>query len=110
MTANPSPGEAELEPADDALSIAVPSPEPMAAAAAGLDHAVRFRVSDLFFCAEERYLTVAARHLGMLRRISQVPPEIGKRCIAHIKSQAGMDITEKRRPQDGRWKYQRNDE
>jgi type II secretory ATPase GspE/PulE/Tfp pilus assembly ATPase PilB-like protein len=32
---------------------------------------------------------------------------MGKRCIAHIKGMAGMDVTERRRPLDGRWIFER---
>jgi type II secretory ATPase GspE/PulE/Tfp pilus assembly ATPase PilB-like protein len=110
MTTDHSPGDAELELADDALWIDIQSVEPIVVVQQLLDHAVRFRVSDLFFCAEERFTTVAARHLGLLQRVAQLHPEVGKRCVAHIKGQAGMDITEKRRPQDGRWIFHHDDD
>src|SRR5262249_47246090 len=38
---------------------------------------------------------------------SQVPAETGRRCLAHLKGIAGLDIAEKRRPQDGRLLYTR---
>jgi type II secretory ATPase GspE/PulE/Tfp pilus assembly ATPase PilB-like protein len=72
-----------------------------------LEHATDLRVSDVFFTAEELYTGVAARYLGLWQPMSQLSTEMGKRCIAHIKSMAGMDITERRRPQDGRWIFQR---
>jgi type II secretory ATPase GspE/PulE/Tfp pilus assembly ATPase PilB-like protein len=99
--------EAELEPADDALWIEVDSSDPASVVQRLLDHAVRNRVSDLFFCAEERYTLVAARHLGILQRITQLSSDLGKRCVAHIKGLSGMDVTERRRPQDGRWIFHR---
>jgi type II secretory ATPase GspE/PulE/Tfp pilus assembly ATPase PilB-like protein len=110
MTADNNPGEAELQPADEALWLEVSSTDPTAVVAQLLDHAIRCRVSDLFLCAEERYTMAGARHLGVLQRLGQIPPEVGKRCVAYIKGQAGMDITEKRRPQDGRWIYRAGDE
>ncbi len=112
MNQENTPGDAELEPlaVDDALWIDIPSTDPIAVVGQLLDYGARLRISDLFLCAEERYTTVAARHLGLLQRISQVHPEVGKRCIAHIKGQAGMDITEKRRPQDGRWIFRHGDD
>ena len=102
--------EAELEPAEDALWIDVDSSDPAAVVQRLLDHAVRHRVSDLFICAEERYTLVAARHLGILQRVSQLPLDLGRRCVAHIKGLSGMDVTERRRPQDGRWIFRRDDE
>jgi len=102
--------EAELEPAEDALWIDVDSSDPAFVVQRLLDHAVRHRVSDLFICAEERYTLVAARHLGILQRVSQLPLDLGRRCVAHIKGLSGMDVTERRRPQDGRWIFRRDDE
>jgi type II secretory ATPase GspE/PulE/Tfp pilus assembly ATPase PilB-like protein len=109
MSTDKSP-DAELEPAEDALWIDVDSTDPAFVVQTLLDHGAQNRISDLFFCAEERYTLVAARHLGLLQRVSQLPIELGRRCIAHIKGLAGMDITEKRRPQDGRWIFKRRDE
>jgi type II secretory ATPase GspE/PulE/Tfp pilus assembly ATPase PilB-like protein len=103
VTTDTTRGDATLEPADDALWIELTSTDPVVVVAHLLEHVAGLGVSDLFFCAEERYTTVAARHLGLLQRIGQLHPEVGKRCIAHIKGQAGMDVTEKRRPLDGRW-------
>jgi type II secretory ATPase GspE/PulE/Tfp pilus assembly ATPase PilB-like protein len=39
-----------------------------------------------------------------------MPLEFGRRCMAHIKAAAGMDVAEKRRPLDGRWIRRRNGE
>jgi len=61
----------------------------------------------VFFSSNEKHVTVSARHLGLLRLLSVVPAELGRRCIAHIKAVAGMDVAEKRRPLDGRCIYQR---
>jgi type II secretory ATPase GspE/PulE/Tfp pilus assembly ATPase PilB-like protein len=68
-----------------------------------VDHAAQLKVSDLFFNTNENHVAVSGRHLGLLRLISIMPPEFGKRCMAHIKAMAGMDVAEKRRPLDGRW-------
>jgi type II secretory ATPase GspE/PulE/Tfp pilus assembly ATPase PilB-like protein len=103
VTTDTTPGDATLEPADDALWIDITSTDPVVVVAQLLEHVAGFGVSDLFFCAEERFTTVAARHLGLLVRVAQLHPEVGKRCIAHIKGNADMDVTEKRRPMDGRW-------
>lgn len=70
-----------------------------------LEHVCRLGVSDLFFCTEERLMTVRARHLGILQRITWLSLEVGRRCLLHIKNMAGLDIAERRRPMDGRWIY-----
>jgi type II secretory ATPase GspE/PulE/Tfp pilus assembly ATPase PilB-like protein len=74
-----------------------------------LEHAVAAGASDLFLLAEPDHVAVMARHLGVLRPVSRLSAELGKRCQAHIKGLADMDIAEKRRPLDGRWKHQRAD-
>src|SRR5207237_79089 len=43
------------------------------------------------------------RHLGLVRLLTILPSEMGKRCMSHIKVMAGMDLAEQRRPLDGRW-------
>jgi type II secretory ATPase GspE/PulE/Tfp pilus assembly ATPase PilB-like protein len=73
-----------------------------------LEHASGLGVSDLFFCSEEHYCSVAGRYLGLWQPLSQLSTELGKRSIAHIKSIAGMDIAEHRRPLDGRLIFQRS--
>jgi len=101
------PGMAAHEIADDALWLDVELTDPDAVVLRLLEHAVAHRASDLFFCAEEHYTSVSIRHLGLWRRVAQLPAEFGKHCLALIKGRAGMDIAEHRRPQDGRWKYER---
>jgi general secretion pathway protein E len=61
----------------------------------------------LFLITNEDHLAVAARHLGILRPISILPLEKGRRCLSHIKAIVGMNVAEKRRPMDGRWIFQR---
>ncbi len=80
---------------------------PERAVEALLEHAATLGVSDLFLCSDETSVSVAVRHLGVVRSISRLAPEIGRRCLAHIKALAGMDVAEKRRPLDGRWIHER---
>jgi type II secretory ATPase GspE/PulE/Tfp pilus assembly ATPase PilB-like protein len=91
----------------DSMSINVTDRIPEEAVAALIEHAARLYVSDLFFLSNEDHVAVAARHLGILRPISFLPTEMGKRCLGHIKAVAGMDVTERRRPMDGRWIFVR---
>jgi type II secretory ATPase GspE/PulE/Tfp pilus assembly ATPase PilB-like protein len=95
------------EEADDALWIDVESSDVPFVVHGLLEHAADLRVSDMFFCAEEHYQSVSGRHLGLWQPVSQLPTDMGKRCLSHIKSMAGMDVTERRRPLDGRWIFER---
>jgi type II secretory ATPase GspE/PulE/Tfp pilus assembly ATPase PilB-like protein len=68
-----------------------------------LEQAAQMRASDLFFGANVDHVAVTVRHLGVLRSLARLPSEQGSRCISHVKAMAGMDMTERRRPLDGRW-------
>jgi type II secretory ATPase GspE/PulE/Tfp pilus assembly ATPase PilB-like protein len=65
--------------------------------------AVRLQASDLFFTMNENHVAVSVRHLGLLRLLTMVSVDAGRRCLAHIKASAGIDVSERRRPLDGRW-------
>jgi type II secretory ATPase GspE/PulE/Tfp pilus assembly ATPase PilB-like protein len=73
-----------------------------------LEKAIEMKASDLFFCTNEVNVSISLRHLGMLRPVSQVPMDYGRRCMSHLKAIAGMDVTEKRRPLDGRRVFRRD--
>jgi general secretion pathway protein E len=92
---------------DRAFHVNVNDLAPDKAAAGLIEHGAELLVSDLFIATNESHVIVQARHLGTLRQLSVLPLELGRRCMAHIKAAAGMDITERRRPLDGRWIYQR---
>jgi type II secretory ATPase GspE/PulE/Tfp pilus assembly ATPase PilB-like protein len=68
-----------------------------------LDYAAELNVSDVFFTTNENHVSVLVRHLGIYRLMTLLNPDLGRRAMAHIKALAGLDITEHRRPQDGRW-------
>jgi type II secretory ATPase GspE/PulE/Tfp pilus assembly ATPase PilB-like protein len=70
-----------------------------------VDYALMLPASDIFFASNEATVTVSVRHMGMVHPISVISQESGKRFIAHIKAAAGMDVSEHRRPMDGRWLY-----
>lgn len=73
-----------------------------------LDHCAMLQVSDVFFSSEETHVSVRVRHWGLLRLVTMLPSDDGRRCITHIKAMAGMEISERRRPLDGRWIYERD--
>jgi len=83
---------------------------PSDAAAALVEHACKQRMSDLFFTMDENSVGVLGRHLGVMQVVSRLTADQGRRCIAHIKAMANMDMTERRRPLDGRWVFHRGED
>jgi general secretion pathway protein E len=76
---------------------------PESAVAALVDHAARLGASDLFFSFNDNHVAVSVRHLGIVRLLTMLTTENGRRCTSHVKAMAGMDLAEQRRPLDGRW-------
>jgi general secretion pathway protein E len=72
-----------------------------------IEQAARLHVSDLYFSTEEDSVQVAARHIGVHRPLARLDAEIGRRCISYVKTMADMNISERRRPMDGRWLFNR---
>ena len=68
-----------------------------------IGHAVAMSASDLFVSNAESHTAVQVRHLGIVRPISTMTPEEGKRIVAHIRNSSGADVNERRKPSDGRW-------
>ena len=81
--------------------------EPSQAMTAIVQQASELRASDLFLMSEESALTVAVRRMGHLERLASVPRDQGRQLISYLKAQAGIDIAERRRPQEGRWIFDR---
>ncbi len=98
-----------MSEATAALQLDVEGMEPDAAVNALIDHAAGLGVSDLFFNTHENHLMVQVRHQGILRSITHMPGEMGRRSIGYVKSAAALNVAERRRPQDGRWIFQRPD-
>jgi type II secretory ATPase GspE/PulE/Tfp pilus assembly ATPase PilB-like protein len=80
------------------------------AVSALINRAVRMGASDVFFVTNEQHVAVHVRHLGIMRLLSVVSPDTGRRYLAHVKAMAGMDMGgAARRPMDGRWIYECDD-
>ena len=62
--------------------------------------------SDIFLLTEESSVRVAVRRMGRVEDLVHFPSEQGRRLIRYVKAEAGLDITETRRPLDGRWIYE----
>src|SRR5690242_17668743 len=70
-----------------------------------LAHAARLGASDIFLCHNEQHVLVQIRHLGVVRPLTVLPLEQGRRVITLLKTNALLDLAERRRPQEGRWIY-----
>ena len=75
---------------------------PNEAVASLLQLAVETRASDMYLLTDEYAATVAMRRLGTVETICTISKEQIGQLIRYIKTNAGMDIAESRRPLDGR--------
>ena len=66
---------------------------------------VHCRASDLHLTPQKDYLSVKVRVDGIMRQLFQIPNELRDPVISRIKVLCGMDISEKRLPQDGRLRF-----
>lgn len=67
--------------------------------------AIEKNASDLFFLAGDAHYEISMRRLGTLEPIARVSKAMGQQLVNTVKSQAAMDLSEKRKPIDGRWSY-----
>ena len=66
-------------------------------------HALHLPASDLFVAFDESDAAVSVRHLGLVRPLTRVSHELGRRIVNLIKAHSGMDLVQRNRPLDGRW-------
>src|SRR3954463_13256366 len=91
-----------------ALHVDIANRTPDEAISQLLEHATNTDISDVFFTTNENHVEVLGRYFGILRQLSILPSDMGRRCIAHVKKLAGMDVAEYLRPQAGRWISRKN--
>src|SRR5438876_2288096 len=77
--------------------------EPHDAAEQIIRHAIAVQASDLFLLSDEGSVSVSLRVIGQIEQFSVVSRDQGRHLINFLKTTAGMDIAEHRRPQEGRW-------
>ena len=80
------------------------------AASSVIDKAAGMNASDLFVLSHEDYVAIHVRHLGRVRKLGIVSNDKGRRLIQHFKVIAEMDVAEHRRPLDGRFMHESEDE
>lgn len=68
-----------------------------------IERAILERASDIHIEPKEKELQVRMRIDGMLRKILTIPKNLQNSVISRIKIMSGMDIAERRIPQDGRF-------
>ncbi|HXE71780.1 MAG TPA: GspE/PulE family protein [Candidatus Nitrosotenuis sp.] len=64
--------------------------------------AIQMKASDIHVEPQEGCLRVRYRIDGVLRNMCELPRELQSAVLSRLKLAAGMDISERRRPQDGR--------
>jgi len=67
-----------------------------------LSRAIQVRASDIHVEPEESIVSVRFRVDGMLKQVTSFPSTILPAVVSRIKILGGMDITENRKPQDGK--------
>lgn len=73
-----------------------------------LEQAVSDRASDIHVEPEQDNLRVRTRIDGVMRRTGEFPMRLHPAVVSRIKILSGMDISDKRRPQDGRFDIRAN--
>ncbi|HSV26842.1 MAG TPA: GspE/PulE family protein, partial [Sedimentisphaerales bacterium] len=69
-----------------------------------LSQAVKSRASDIHVEPQEKNMTIRLRIDGMLREVVPPPPRMQPAVVTRVKILSGMDVAERRLPQDGRFK------
>jgi type II secretory ATPase GspE/PulE/Tfp pilus assembly ATPase PilB-like protein len=105
--APPVNGKTNMTEAAPALRLDLSDKEPEQVVPELIEHAARLHVSDLYLNTDEDRVEVAVRHLGVVRAMGSLNLDLGRRCISYIKTVAAMNLSERRRPVDGRWLFSR---
>ena len=66
---------------------------------------IKKNASDIHFEPYEAYCRIRSRIDGILHEVTRVEPRLAPRLIARLKIMAGLDIAEKRIPQDVRYSF-----
>jgi len=100
---NPLTGEAEQENISEVTELYLKkAADQITRIKTIISGALRNRASDIHLEPTDEGLRVRYRIDGILRDITSLPPDIGRKAIVALKVMCDMDIAESRRPQDGR--------
>jgi len=75
-----------------------------------VDHAIELDASDIHIEPQRKNVVVRYRVDGVLRKITEYPRNMHAAVVSRIKILAGLDIVEKRLPQDGKFFIKRGEE
>lgn len=102
--ARPQKDEALEAPVAE-MDLAVEGLPAVRLAQALLERAIALSASDLHLDPAETHLVVRARVDGVVQELERLPKDLEAPLAARYKVLAGMDIAEKRRPQDGHFTF-----
>ncbi len=74
-----------------------------------LTHSIRSRASDVHIEPAQQAVSIRHRVDGVMTEMCRLPASIGPAIVSAIKVNANMDISEKRKPQDGAWQIMVDD-
>jgi len=94
--------EDEKDPSDDELEQAALGGPVVKLVNAMLADAIRFGASDIHIEPQQKGLDLRYRVDGLLRKVMTMPKRVQNRVVSRIKIMSHMDISERRKPQDGR--------
>ena len=101
----PAPGTQEFVSASEAAGDLEPTTRPVVAALDSILHqAFEQRASDIHMEPKRDRAVVRFRVDGVLRTMHTFPRIVYQAVVSRLKMLSGLDIAEKRRPQDGRFK------
>ena len=105
VTTNPPPANQEFVSESEAANDLEPTTRPVIAALDSILHqAFEQRASDIHLEPKRTHAVVRFRVDGMLRTMHTFPRIVYQAVVSRLKMLSGLDIAEKRRPQDGRIK------
>src|SRR5919197_1874965 len=94
--------EPEPQPAEDILEGSESGAPAIELVNSVISRAVEDGASDIPFAPQARGMLVRARIDGAMRKLAEIPPSMQGAAMSRIKIMGGLDIAEKRAPQDGR--------
>ncbi|MBE9537154.1 MAG: Flp pilus assembly complex ATPase component TadA [Proteobacteria bacterium] len=71
-----------------------------------ISNAINNRASDIHIEPQKNLLIVRDRVDGMLRKVLELPKWVHQSVVSRVKIMSSLDISDKRRPQDGRFRVQ----
>ncbi len=85
---------------------AVAEMEPSQALEVIVRYALESHASDLFVLSNADDMQLAVRRLGIMQPLATLPKDQGRQLLNYMKAVAGIDMTERRKPTEGRLIYE----